>query len=61
MCAEECKDAGGNSRAVLCRTTAPTIRIYDYIGDAGAHNATPGELGWVPLQLTPITQGGARA
>jgi len=27
----------------------------------GAHNATPpGELGWVPLQLTPITQGGAR-
>ena len=27
----------------------------------GPHNATPpGELGWVPLQLTPITQGGAR-
>ena len=38
----------------------PTIRIYDYIGDAGPHNGTPGELGWVPLQLTPITQGGAR-
>ena len=57
MCAEECKDAGGNSRAVLCRTTAPTIRIYYYIGDAGAHNATPGELGWGAAAVDPNNTG----